>query len=92
MGLNIGGLPLDDDKKKYHESGFTIAVGTVGRIYELVSKKIVDLGSTNTVVLDEGDKLFEQNDTIKRMKAILKEVKDTQFLVYSATFSDRTFT
>lgn len=92
VGLNIGGLPLDDDKKKYHESGFTIAVGTVGRIYELVSKKIVDLGSTNTVVLDEGDKLFEQNDTIKRMKAILKEVKDTQFLVYSATFSDRTFT
>lgn len=91
VGLNIGGLPIDDDKKNYHESGFTIAVGTVGRIYELVSKKILGLESTKVVVLDEGDKLFEQNDTIKRLKAILKEVVEAQYLVYSATFSDRTF-
>lgn len=91
VGLNIGGLPMEDDKKNYHESGFHIVVGTVGRVYELVSKKIVGLGSVNIVVMDEGDKLFEQNDTIRRMKAILKEVTDAQYLVYSATFSDRTF-
>ena len=66
-------------------------MGTIGRIYELASKKILDLGSAKVVVLDEGDKLFDQNDTIKKIKMILNELVDAQFLVYSATFSDRTF-
>lgn len=58
VGLNIGGLPIDDDKKNYHEAGFDIAVGTVGRVFELTSKNVLDLSSTEIVVLDEGDKLF----------------------------------
>lgn len=31
--LSIGGLPIEDDKKKYLEIGCQIVVGTVGRVY-----------------------------------------------------------
>jgi superfamily II DNA/RNA helicase len=91
VGLNIGGLPLDDDKKNYHERGFIITIGTVGRVYELVYKNILKLDCVRMVILDEGDKLFEQSDTVKRMKVILKEITGAQILVYSATYSDKTF-
>lgn len=86
--LSIGGLPIEDDKKKYLETGCHIVVGTVGRVYELVEKGILSLKGINTLVLDEGDKLFEQADSVKKLKSIINRTNKPQILVYSATYSN----
>lgn len=85
--LSIGGLPIEDDRKKFVESGCHICIGTTGRIHELVSSKILKLSSVHTVVLDEGDKLFQQSDSINKVRFLLEKTGKPQILVYSATYS-----
>lgn len=41
--LTIGGIDFEDDRKKYRQDPAKIVIGTVGRLYELLTQQIVGL-------------------------------------------------
>ncbi|KAK3576653.1 hypothetical protein CHS0354_004938 [Potamilus streckersoni] len=82
----IGGLPVQEDKiklKKCH-----IAVGTPGRIKQLIEFGALSTASIRLFVLDEADKLLEENfqQQINWIYSMLPENK--QMLALSATYPE----
>lgn len=93
--MTIGGIPFEDDRKKYQQSGGNVVVGTIGRVLEFVDKKLIRPSELRMIVLDEGDKLFECRN--KRFGELLSQVMSAregsgykvEFLLFSATYSDK---
>lgn len=76
---------LEKLKEKPH-----IIVGSPGRVLELIKKKKISAHSVKTIVIDEGDKLLDENN-ISPIKDIIKStMKDRQLMVFSATIKERT--
>ena len=68
----------------YH--GAHIAVGTPGRILDLIGRRKLDLGDVSTLVLDEADRMLDMGFQ-EDMEAILREIPaKRQTLFFSATF------
>jgi ATP-dependent RNA helicase DDX20 len=57
VGVFIGGLPVDEDKRR--AKNCHIAVGTPGRLKHLINDKLLDVSFIRLVVIDEADKLLE---------------------------------
>lgn len=55
----MGGVPIKDHIKLLKENP-TIIVGTPGRILELIKKKILDVKKLKHFILDECDKLLDE--------------------------------
>ena len=70
--MTIGGIPFEDDRKKYLQEGGNIIVGTIGRVLEFVDKRLIKLNELKMLVLDEGDKLFENRN--KKLSDVLAQV------------------
>ena len=71
---------IDKLKEKPH-----IITGSSGRILELVQKKKINTQTVKTIVLDEVDRLLDDNNT-DSVKAVIKTTqKDRQLLAFSAT-------
>ena len=67
-----------------------IIVGSAGRILEIIGKKKLSAHTVNTIVLDEGDKLFDKKN-LEVVKGIMKSAKrDVQKLIVSATLTEKT--
>lgn len=67
-----------------------IIIGTTGRIIELISKKKITAHTIKTIVIDEADKMLDQNN-IDAVKSIIKScMRDTQLIMCSASISDET--
>lgn len=82
-----GGVPSRPQTEAL-ESGVHIAVGTPGRVLDLIRRGRMDLSQIKTLVLDEADKMFEMGFE-DEIKAILKEVPRTrQTVFFSATFPE----
>src|SRR3954471_2898302 len=65
-----------------------IAVGTPGRMQELIKQKKLKMHEVKTVVLDEGDQLLvaEHTETVKQI--IKSTLSDRQVVLFSATLPD----
>jgi ATP-dependent RNA helicase RhlE len=65
--------------------GAQVLIATAGRLYDFLSRKLVNLGSANIVVLDEADRMLDMGflPTIKRILAAVPPVHQTLF--FSAT-------
>jgi ATP-dependent RNA helicase RhlE len=65
--------------------GAQVLIATPGRLYDFLSRKLVDLGSVRILVLDEADRMLDMGflPTIKRILAAIPS--DRQTLFYSAT-------
>ncbi len=62
-----------------------IIIGTTGRIVELIKKRKISAHTIKTIVVDEADKLLDQNN-IEGVKAVIKCcMRDTQLLFFSAS-------
>lgn len=70
--MTIGGIPFEDDRKKYLQEGGNIIIGTIGRVLEFVDKRLIKLNELRMLVLDEGDKLFENRN--KKLSDVLAQV------------------
>jgi len=83
----IGGLPLDVDRTKCKSCH--IAVGTPGRIKQLIQDGNLNTGSVKVFILDEADKLTEDSfqDDINEIYNALPSRK--QIIMCSATYSDK---
>ena len=71
---------IDKLKEKQH-----IIVGSSGRILELIHKKKISSQTIKTMVLDEADRLLDENNS-DSVKAVIKTtLRRTQLLLFSAT-------
>src|SRR5690606_1365578 len=69
--------------------GVDIAVGTPGRILDLIERKFLKLRNVQYVVLDEADEMLNMG-FLEDVENILEEVHgDKQMLLFSATMPDR---
>lgn len=67
-----------------------IVVGSSGRIFELIQKKKITSHTIKMIVIDEADRLLD-DDNSQIVKAVLKTaLSKTQLLLFSATLSERT--
>ena len=78
-GLNEGSQ-LQSIRKGAH-----VLIATPGRLYDFLSRQLVDLGSARILVLDEADRMLDMGflPTIKRIMAAIPS--DRQTLFFSAT-------
>jgi len=62
-----------------------VVVGTPGRLLDLVSRRTLDLGGVNVLVLDEADRLLDLGfiTDVRRIAALLPKVRQTA--LFSAT-------
>lgn len=76
---------IDKLKEKPH-----IIVGSPGRVLELVKKKKISAHTIKTIVIDEGDRLLNE-DNLSVVKDVIKTtMKDRQLMVFSATINEKT--
>ncbi|XP_039268227.2 putative ATP-dependent RNA helicase DDX20 [Styela clava] len=82
----IGGRPLSEDK--LNARGCHIAVGSPGRIFQLIELEILKCQNVRIFVLDEADKLLEDNfqTQINSIYSMLPENK--QMIAASATYPE----
>lgn len=67
-----------------------IIVGSSGRILELIKLKKINAHTVKTIVIDEGDRLLDENN-VEGVKSVIKATqKDRQLMVFSATINDQT--
>ncbi|AFM41247.1 DNA/RNA helicase, superfamily II [Desulfosporosinus acidiphilus SJ4] len=65
-----------------------IIVGSSGRVLELIRKRKISASTIKTIILDEADRLFDENN-YKDVMAVLKTtLRDTQLVLFSATLPD----
>lgn len=70
------------------DRGVQIAVGTPGRIVDLLERKRLDLESVSTIVFDEADKMLEMGFA-DELNFIMKHAPvQRQTILFSATFPD----
>ncbi|KOA20381.1 DEAD-box ATP-dependent RNA helicase CshA [Clostridium homopropionicum DSM 5847] len=67
-----------------------IIVGSSGRILELIKKKKITAHTIKTIVIDEGDKLLDQNNLPLVKDVIKTTMRDRQLMVFSATINSKT--
>lgn len=77
---------IDKLKQKPH-----IIVGSSGRILELITKKKIVAQTVKTIVLDEADRLFDENNSPLVKSVIKTTLSRTQLLLFSATLPQTTY-
>lgn len=75
---------IDKLKEKPH-----IIVGSPGRIFELIKKKKISAHTIKTIVIDEGDRLLDENNISKVKDVIKTTLRDRQLMVFSATINQK---
>ncbi|MGD0498472.1 MAG: DEAD/DEAH box helicase [Bryobacteraceae bacterium] len=80
----VGGL---SESAQLHaiRRGAQVAIATPGRLYDFLSRKLVNLGAIRILVLDEADRMLDMGflPTIKRIMAAMPATRQTMF--FSAT-------
>jgi ATP-dependent RNA helicase RhlE len=80
----VGGL---SESAQLHaiRRGAQVVIATPGRLYDFLSRKLVNLGSVHILVLDEADRMLDMGflPTIKRIMAAMPTTRQTMF--FSAT-------
>lgn len=67
-----------------------IIVGSAGRIFELIKMKKISAHTIKTIVIDEGDRLLDQNNLSVVKDVIKTTLRDRQLMVFSATVNEAT--
>ncbi len=90
IALAYGGVSLVPQIKML-EKGGDVLIATPGRLLDLISKGVLELGNLQTLVFDEADRMLDMG-FITDINRILKRVpKERQTLLFSATFDDAIF-
>lgn len=86
MTCVIGGRDISDDRKRINKC--KAIVGTPGRLLHLIQNKFICLQSIEILVLDEADKLV-QEDFCKDINILLDALNDSrQIIATSATYAN----
>lgn len=82
-----GGAPIRNQLASL-EHGAHIAVGTPGRILDLLARESLSLEALNTLVLDEADRMLDMGFAEDIAQVIKTCPKTRQTLLFSATYPD----
>ncbi len=82
----VGGLPIMKQIREI-KMGVSFIIGTPGRIRDLLDKKVLDLSTCYSVVLDEADRMLDMGFRDEMVYIISKTPKEHQTLFFSATLS-----
>jgi superfamily II DNA/RNA helicase len=66
-----------------------IIVGSAGRIFELIKMKKISAHTIKTIVIDEGDRLLDENNVSLVKDVIKTTMKDRQLMLFSATINEK---
>jgi len=81
----VGGTLVQEDISEC-QSGLHLAVGTPGRVYDLIHRKALDTRAVAMFVLDEADEMLSRGFK-EQIQQIFKELPgDVQVCLFSATF------
>jgi superfamily II DNA/RNA helicase len=69
------------------ERGVSFVIGTPGRVTDLIKRKVLDLSSYKSVVLDEADRMLDMGFIDDMVFILGKMHADRQTLFFSATLS-----
>lgn len=85
--LLIGGNFINMNNIRKELSNTQMVIGTPGKIYDLINKKILNIDNLKTIILDEADEMLSK-DFKEQIFEILQFVNDKiQIVLYSATLS-----
>jgi superfamily II DNA/RNA helicase len=85
--LIIGSVNISRQIEKLKEKPH-ILVGSSGRILELIKKKKINAQTIRTIVIDEADRLLDDNNAVA-VKAVIKTtLRDRQLMLFSATLTE----
>src|SRR3989344_3243859 len=82
----VGGLPINKQIREIN-LGVSFIIGTPGRLRDLMDKKILDLSTCYSVVLDEADRMLDMGFRDDMIYIVGKTPKERQTLCFSATLS-----
>ena len=82
----VGGLPIMKQIREI-KMGVSFVVGTPGRLRDLIEKKVLDLATCHSVVLDEADRMLDMGFRDDMTFILGKCDTDRQTLFFSATLS-----
>ncbi|MFA6077054.1 MAG: DEAD/DEAH box helicase [Candidatus Paceibacterota bacterium] len=82
----VGGLPIMKQIREI-KLGVSFVIGTPGRLRDLIEKKVLDLSTCHSVVLDEADRMLDMGFRDDMVFIIGKTAKERQTLFFSATLS-----
>ncbi len=90
LGLAYGGEKVEIQHKKL-EKGVDILIGTTGRIIDFVKQDVVNLGSIQSVVLDEADRMFDLGfiKDIRYLFRRMPKASERLNMLFSATLSHK---
>jgi len=82
----VGGLPIMKQIREI-KMGVSFVIGTPGRLRDLIEKKVLDLSTCHSVVLDEADRMLDMGFRDDMVYIIGKTASERQTLFFSATLS-----
>jgi ATP-dependent RNA helicase DeaD len=84
----IGEVNITRQIEKLREKPHII-VGSAGRILELIKRKKISAHTIKTIVIDEGDRLLDENNLTVVKDIIKTTMRDRQLMVFSATVNEK---
>ncbi len=85
----IGNVNIERQIEKLKEKP-NIIVGSPGRILELIKKRKISAHTVKTIVIDEADRLLDENN-LETVQAVIKStLKERQLMMFSATMREET--
>lgn len=82
----VGGLPITKQIREI-QMGVSFIIGTPGRLRDLLDRKVLDLSTCHSVVLDEADRMLDMGFRDDMVYIIGKTATERQTLFFSATLS-----
>ena len=80
----VGGLPITKQIAEI-QRGVSFVIGTPGRMRDLIERKVLDLSTCHSVVLDEADRMLDMGFRDDMVFILGKVSKERQTLFFSAT-------
>lgn len=84
----VGGSPIQKDISYLKYKKPHVIIGCIGRINDMVNRKLLHIEELKVLCLDEADELLSNTFRIQMQQLITNINKSAQILIYSATMSN----
>lgn len=84
----VGGSPIQKDISYLKYKKPHVIIGCIGRINDMVNRKLLHIEELKILCLDEADELLSNTFRIQMQQLITNINKSAQMLIYSATMSN----